>query len=94
MLAARIVSGKRAAQTPLGEKLDVQMCPLGVNGAINTLRREMLETLIGRQNDLLVRPSQCLVTNRLTPGCARDETPQEKPVGRLLSDATVGWNVR
>ena len=54
VMAGRVLSvlrkSKKAAQTPLLEKLDVKACPLGANRAIKTLWREMLEALIGRQN--------------------------------------------
>ena len=43
--------GKRAAQTPLLEKLDVKTCSVGLSGAINTLWREMLQAPIRRQNE-------------------------------------------
>jgi hypothetical protein len=58
LLAALIMHGKRAAQTPLPEKVDGETSPLGANGSINTLWREMLQALIGRQKDSSVRPSQ------------------------------------
>ena len=64
LLPALIMHGKRAAQTPLLEKLEVKTCPLV---AINTLWREIFQALIGLQNDPLVRPSQFRIGS---PGAA------------------------
>jgi hypothetical protein len=43
LLLALVMHRKRAAQTLFLEKLDVKACPLGANGAIKTLWREMLQ---------------------------------------------------
>ena len=50
--------GPRAAQTPSLEELDVKTCPLEANGALDTPWRGMLQALIRRQNEPLVRPPQ------------------------------------
>ena len=76
----RLMHVKWAAQTPLLEKVDVKTSPLGANGAINTLWREMLQALIGRKNAVLKlrRPRRAPVAR--VPGLrtASSPTPFEK----------------
>ena len=65
LLPALIMHRTSAARTPFLEKLDVKTCPLGANGAIRPLWREMLKALIARQNEPLVIPSQVNEEDRL-----------------------------
>ena len=72
--------GPRAAQTPLLEELHVKTCPLGSNGALDTLWREMLHALIRWQNDPLGRPSQLSVpVNAATASVAELRKAENAP---------------